>query len=81
MLDNFLEPAQLAIILARLQDTMNLDLATKEEREEVVVDFMAGLRLTRRWGMTTMMLSSKEKQLGQEVWNTVGGNGDWTKKT
>lgn len=79
MLDNFLEPDQLALILARLQETLNLDPMEKEERGEVVRGFMSGLRMTRRWAMTAIMLSAKEKQLGQEVWTSAGGSGDWTK--
>jgi hypothetical protein len=81
MLDNFLEPNQLALILARLRDTISIDVAKEDERKKVVIDFVAGLRMTKRWGMTAMMLSSKEKQLGQEVWTSAGGTGDWTKKS
>jgi hypothetical protein len=81
MLDNFLEPDQLALILARLRDTMELDTASKEKRQKVVKDLIAGLRMTKRWAMTAMMMSSKEKQLGQEVWTSAGGTGDWTKRT
>jgi hypothetical protein len=81
MLDNFLEPDQLALILARSRDTMELDTASKEERQKVVKDLIAGLRLTKRWTMTAMMMSKKEKDLGQEVWISAGGTGDWTKRT
>lgn len=79
MLDNFLEPDQLALILARLRDTLDLEHEGMQERQEVVRGFMSGLRMTRRWGMTAIMLSAKEKQLGQEVWTVAGGVGDWTK--
>ena len=81
MLDNFLEPDQLALILARLRDTIDLDVTSKEKRQTVVKDLIAGLRMTKRWGMTAMMMSSKEKQLGQEVWTSAGETGDWTKRT
>jgi chromosome condensin MukBEF complex kleisin-like MukF subunit len=81
MLDNFLEPDQLALILARLRDTIDLNTGLKEERQKVVKDLIAGLRLTKRWGMTAMMMSRKEKDLGQEVWISAGGTGDWTKRT
>jgi hypothetical protein len=81
MLDNFLEPDQLALILARLRDTINIDVTSKEKRQTVVKDLIAGLRMTKRWGMTAMMMSKKEKDLGQEVWTSAGGAGDWTKRT
>jgi hypothetical protein len=81
MLDNFLEPDQLALILARLRDTIDLDAASKEERQKVVRDVIAGVRMTKRWGMTAMMMSRKEKELGQEVWTSAGGMGDWTRST
>jgi hypothetical protein len=81
MLDNFLEPDQLALILARLRDTIDLDAASKEERQKVVRDVIAGVRMTKRWGMTAMMMSRKERDLGQEVWTSAGGTGDWTKST
>lgn len=81
MLDNFLEPDQLALILARLRDTIDLDTSAKEERQTVVRDLIAGVRMTKRWAMTAMMMSKKEKELGQEVWTSAGGTGDWTKRT
>jgi hypothetical protein len=81
MLDNFLEPDQLALLLARLRDAIALDAGSKEERQKVVKDLIAGLRMTKRWGMTAMMMSKKEKDLGQEVWTLTGGTGDWTKGT
>ena len=81
MLDNFLEPDQLALILARLRETIDLDTSSKEERQTVVRSLIAGVRMTKRWGMTAMMMSRKEKELGQEVWTSAGGTGDWTKRT
>ena len=80
MLDNFLEPDQLALILTRLRESLD-SASVQEERKKVIVDFVAGLRMTRRWSMTAMMLSSEEKQLGQEVWTIAGGTGDWAKRT
>jgi hypothetical protein len=81
MLDNFLEPDQLALILVRLQEMLESDQRQGKETKEVVRGFMSGLRMTRRWSMTAIMLSVKEKQLGQEVWSAAGGAGDWTKGT
>jgi len=81
MLDNFLEPDQLALILARLRDTIDLDTSSLEERQTVVRHLLAGVRMTKRWGMTAMMMSRKEKELGQEVWTSARGTGDWTKRT
>ena len=79
MLDNILEPDQLALILVRLQETLDLDGGTKEERMAGVRAFVTGLRRTNRWSMTVIMLSSKERQMGQDIWESVGGTGDWTK--
>jgi hypothetical protein len=80
MLDDILEPDQLALTLARLQETVNLDEGTKEERMESIKGFVNGLRMTSRWGMTIIMLSSKERQMGEDVWDSVGGIEDWTKR-
>lgn len=79
MLDNILEPDQLALILVRLQETLDLDVGTKEERMAGVKAFVNGLRRTNRWSMTVIMLSNKERQMGQDIWGSVGGTGDWTK--
>lgn len=79
MLDNILEPDQLALILVRLQETLDLDVGTREERMAGVKAFVTGLRRTNRWSMTVIMLSSKERRMGQDIWESVGGTGDWTK--
>jgi len=63
----------------RLQETINLDVGTKEERSKGVRAFVTGLRRTNRWSMTVIMLSSKERRMGQDIWESVGGTGDWTK--
>jgi hypothetical protein len=78
MLDDVLEPDQLALILGRLRETIDLDV---EGVKESVKSFITGLRMTKRWIMTVIMLSSKEKQLGQEIWSLVGGEGDWTRRS
>lgn len=75
MLDNFLEPDQLALILRRLRETLDLP----GSHEEVVRLFMIGLTQTRRWAMTSIMLSKQEKELAQSVWKRAGGQGDWAK--
>jgi hypothetical protein len=81
MLDNFLEPDQLALILSRLRETLGLEEVEKGERAEVVTGFVTGMRKTRRWAMTAIMLSGKERQLGQDIWDSAGGAGDWTRGT
>jgi hypothetical protein len=79
MLDNFLEPDQLALTLSRLRETLGLEPVEKADRQETVMGFMAGMRMTRRWAMTAIMLSGKERQLGQDIWESAGGAGDWTR--
>ena len=78
MLDNFLEPDQLTLILTRLNET--LDLEGEDRAKEVVRRFMVGMTQTRRWGMTAIMLSKAERALGQGVWSTAGGEGDFARR-
>lgn len=82
MFDDLLEPDQLALILRRLDETLELDQSSSrpDERKEAVKRFMSGMTVTRRWAMTAIMLSRSEKELGQRVWGRAGGDGDWTKR-
>jgi hypothetical protein len=76
MVDNFLEPDQIPLILDRLRET----LALEEADPEVVRRFIAGMTQTKRWAMTAFMLSRGERALGQEVWEKAGGEGDFTRR-
>lgn len=76
MLDNFLEPDQIPLMLDRLHET----LALEEAVPEVVRRFIAGMTQTKRWAMTAIMLSKRERALGQEVWERAGGEGDFTRR-
>lgn len=75
MLDNFLEPDQIPLILNRLKETLALD----SSDPGVVRRFMVGMTQTRRWAMTAIMLSKAERALGQEVWSKAGGQGEFTR--
>lgn len=78
MLDNFLEPDQLTLILKRLNETLDQD--QDQSDPGVVRRFMVGMTQTKRWAMTAIMLSKTERALGQEVWSKAGGQGDFARR-
>ncbi|WVN85965.1 uncharacterized protein L203_101123 [Cryptococcus depauperatus CBS 7841] len=73
ILGNLLEPDTLGLVLMALKDGSKRG---AEDKARVRVLF-EGLRATKRWKMNTAMLSTAEKEAGQEAWEGCGGVGKW----
>ncbi|WWC85675.1 uncharacterized protein L201_000541 [Kwoniella dendrophila CBS 6074] len=87
ILNNLLEPDHLGLIIKAVYYGLNSDTTQnnqnemqKQEQEQSqgrIKDILLGLKQTKRWKMNYAMLSRKEKLLGEEIWEKVGGQGQF----